>query len=139
MEIQIKIVETGDSSLLANVAEDVFDHDLDTARVTDFLNQPNRILCIAVAEGLVVGQARAAILLQPDKAPELYIDNLGVASAFQRQGIATRLLEAIIQVARTHECTEIWVSTEPDNEPARAFYSALGLAHQTVSMYDGKL
>lgn len=139
MQVQIKIVGTEDAALLANVAEDVFDHDLIEARVTDFLNQPNRILCIAIAGHVIVGQAQAAILLQPDKAPELYIDNLGVAPAFQRQGIATRLLEAVIQVARTHECAEIWVSTEPDNEPARALYSALGLAHQTVSMYDGKL
>ncbi len=139
MEFLIKIVGTENAALLANVANDVFDHDLDDARLTNFLNQPNRILCIAVAEGLVVGQAQAAILLQPDKAPELYIDNLGVAPAFQRRGIATRLLEAVIQVGRTHECAEIWVSTEPDNKPARAFYRALGLTHQTVSMYDGKL
>lgn len=139
MEIKIKIVGIEDAALLANVAEDVFDHDIAEDRLRDFLNQPNHILCIAVAEGLVVGQARAAILQHPDKAPELFVDNVGVTPAFQRRGVATQLLEAVMQAGRAHECAEIWVSTEPDNEPARALYRSLGLTHETASIFDGKL
>lgn len=139
MKIQIKIAGTEDAALLANVAEDVFDHDIIEDRLRDFLNQPNHILCIAIAEGLVVGQARAAILQHPDKAPELFVDNVGVSPAFQRRGVASRLLEAVMQVGSTHDCAEIWVSTEPDNEPARALYGALGLTHQAASIFDGKL
>lgn len=139
MEIQIKIVGTEDAALLANVAEDVFDHDIAEGRLRDFLTQPNHILCIAIVKGLVVGQARAAILQHPDKAPELFVDNVGVAPAFQRRGVATQLLEAVMQVGRTHDCAEVWVSTEPDNEPARALYNTLGLSHQTASIFDGML
>lgn len=139
MEIKIKIVGTEDAALLANVAEDVFDHDIAEDRLRNFLSQPNHILCIAIAESLVVGQARAAILHHPDKAPELFVDNVGVSPAFQRRGIASQLLNTLMQLGRTHDCTEIWVSAEPDNQPARALYNAHGLTHQNASIFDGKL
>ena len=73
---------------------------------------------------MVVGQCAAVIHRHPDKVSELYIDEVGVASAFQRQGIATRMLDAMFELGREHGCKEAWVGTEPGNVAARALYEA---------------
>ncbi|MEO5759118.1 MAG: GNAT family N-acetyltransferase [Mesorhizobium sp.] len=77
-----------------------------------------------MADGVVVGQCAAVIHRHPDKASELYIDEVGVSPAFQRQGIARQMLDAIFTIGREHGCEEAWVGTEPDNLPARALYES---------------
>ncbi|NNE78991.1 MAG: GNAT family N-acetyltransferase [Silicimonas sp.] len=41
---------------------------------------------------------------------------------YQRRGIASRLLQRIIELARDRGCEEIWLATEVDNTPARGLY-----------------
>jgi hypothetical protein len=45
---------------------------------------------VALFDDMVVGQCAAVIHRHPDKVSELYIDEVGVAPAFQRQDIADR-------------------------------------------------
>jgi aminoglycoside 6'-N-acetyltransferase I len=139
MDIRIKRIGKVDAYILGHVAEDVFDHEVTAERLASYLDEPNHILCVAVVDGLVVGQARAVVHSHPDKSPELYIDNAGVASAFQRKGIATQMLAEIIQFGKERGCREVWVGTESDNESAKALYHSLGLKMQTVAMFEGKL
>ncbi|MDG4885137.1 GNAT family N-acetyltransferase [Mesorhizobium sp. WSM4884] len=84
---------------------------------------------VAVVDGMVVGQCAAVIHRHPDKVSELYIDEVGVAPPFQRQGIASKMLDAVFEIGREHGCEEAWVGTEPDNEPARALYEARNEQH----------
>ena len=49
----------------------------------------------AFADGVMIGQLAAMVHRHPDLRPaELYVDELGVAPRFQRQGIARRLVDA---------------------------------------------
>ena len=135
MDVRITIVGPGDEHLFGSVAEDVFDHPVTAPHLTCYLEQPNHVMCVAIAGG----QVRAVILTQPDRPPELYFDNAGVAPAFQRRGIATRMFEEIMRVGRERGCHEVWVGTEPDNEPAKALYRSLGLPMQPMVFFEGKL
>ena len=139
MEISIQQISAENAALLDRVAEDVFDRAISPERLTAYLEDPGHLLCVACAGDLVVGQARAVIHHQPDKAPDLYIDNLGVASAYQRQGIAKRLLTALIDLGRARGCGEVWVSTEPENEAAIACYRSLGLKMETMVYFETDL
>jgi aminoglycoside 6'-N-acetyltransferase I len=76
---------------------------------------------------LVVGFVSAVVYLHPDKvAPELWINEIGVAPTHQRQGIGKRLLEAMLEHGRQAGCTEAWVLTERENTAAMGMYASAG-------------
>lgn len=127
------------ASLLNNVAEDVFDFEIDPTRLEKYLLAAGQFMFVAVAKSLVVGQLRGAIILHPDKRPDLYIENLGVSPAWKRQGIATRLLETTLAFGREQECEFAYVTTELDNEEGVAFYKAFGLRNESIALFDTRL
>ncbi|ESW95363.1 hypothetical protein X769_29545 [Mesorhizobium sp. LSJC268A00] len=57
-------------------------------------------MIVALADGIVVGQCAAVIHRHPDKVSELYIDELGVSPAYQRHGIARKMLDAMFALGR---------------------------------------
>ncbi|MFZ5821744.1 MAG: GNAT family N-acetyltransferase, partial [Chloroflexota bacterium] len=93
----------------------------------------------AVIEGVVIGQVLAIIHRHPDKPTELYIDDLAVSETVQRRGIATRLLEELFMIGAKRGCEEVWVAAEPDDEPAKKFYSSLNLSVRKAVVFEGNL
>ncbi len=125
----------GDERLLLDVAEDVFDFDLEPARLDDFLNDANHVLIVARLGGRVIGQIAAVLHRHFDAPPDLYIDNLGVTPEHRRQGVATRLVDLALGVGRDLGCTGTWVVTEIENDAAAALYSRTGAVRQSVAMF----
>ncbi len=70
--------------------------------------------------------ASAVHYVHPDKAPELWVNEVGVAPTHWRQGIGRHLLHALFVRGRELGCRGAWVGTEPDNLAARQLYAALG-------------
>ncbi|RWD31484.1 GNAT family N-acetyltransferase [Mesorhizobium sp.] len=124
MDVEIVRLNPGDGALVMRAAEEVFDEPVRPDRLAAYLREPAHFMIIAVAEGIVVGQCAAVIHRHPDKVSEFYVDEVGVSPAFQRQGIATKMLDAMFELGREHGCEEAWVGTEPDNIAARALYEA---------------
>ena len=125
--IEIKLLGRTDLSLLHNVAEDVFDDPIVESSTKEFFNDPRHRLVVALDSDLVVGFVSAVIYVHPDKpAPELWINEIGVAPTHQQQGIGKALMQAILEEARQAGCTEAWVLTERDNLPAMAMYKSTG-------------
>jgi len=60
----------------------------------------------------------------PDKPTELYTDGVGVAPAFQRQGIAGRMLDGMMALGKSLGCEEAWVGT--DRQRIRAAALSIG-------------
>ncbi len=84
------------------------------------------ILMIADIDGRIVGFASGTVLYHPDKAPSLFVQEVGVNEDAQRRGIARALVLAIRDEGRKQGCTTAWVLTEADNTAARALYAATG-------------
>ena len=139
MDVLITRVGKAETPLLERVAEEVFDAEITAEYLDDYLAEPNHLMCIAVADGVVVGQGRAIILKNPDRVPELFIENLGVTPAFRRQGIATRLLDELRAFGKERGCEQLWVGTESDNAPAIALYRTLGIPMTPMVLFEGKL
>ena len=95
MTIEIKILGGDDGAVLANVAAGVFDYAIDPHRSVEFLNAPRHHIAVAIDAGVVVGVASAVHYVHPDKNPELWINEVGVAPAHQRQGLAAKLLQEL--------------------------------------------
>ena len=124
------------TALLEQVAEDVFDDDIDPEQVAAYLAEPGHLMVVATVDGQVVGQCQAVVHRHVDKPDELYIDNLGVAPAFKRQGIARRMVDEILAWGREFGCRTAWVLTEPDNAEGRGFYEARGASAVPALMYE---
>jgi aminoglycoside 6'-N-acetyltransferase I len=139
MQIEIREVASSDAALFGRVAEGVFDEPVRPDRLAAYLAEPGHRMVVALIGGEVVGQVAAVVHRHPDKVTELYIDEVGVAPALQRQGIARRMLDAMLAIGRSLGCEEAWVGTEPDNVPARSLYERLGAAAEPFVMYVHKL
>jgi len=135
MTVEIVRVRPGDEALFDRVHDDVFDEPVRKDRVAAYLASEGHLMLLALDGGLVVGQCAAVIHRHPDKATELYIDNLGVAEGWRRQGIARRMVTEMFAIGRALGCEEAWVGTEPDNSPARALYRGFGKDPESFVMY----
>lgn len=124
MGIQIKQLAPGDEAILGRVATDVFDEAIDPDYLRSYLAEANHHMIVAIQAHEVVGQIRAVLHRHPDRPPELYIDNLGVTPTLQRQGIATKLLDAMLGLGKTLGCEEAWLATESNNTQAKGFYES---------------
>lgn len=120
--IEIRQVTSATADLLRDVAAEVFDEPVDPARLARYVAAQGHLMLVALDGALVVGQVAAVIHHHPDKPTELYIDELGVSPAWQRQGIARRLMDAMLALGRNAGCEEVWVGTELDNAAANALY-----------------
>jgi aminoglycoside 6'-N-acetyltransferase I len=129
MNVEIRRLYAGDDALVKRIAEDVFDEPVRPDRLSAYLASPGHFMIVALVDGLVVGQCVAVIHRHPDKVSELYIDEVGVSPAFQRQGIARKMLDAMFALGREQGCREAWVGTEPDNVAARALYESRSERH----------
>ncbi|WP_246804818.1 GNAT family N-acetyltransferase [Mesorhizobium mediterraneum] len=114
MKMEIRRLFPGDDALVMRVAEDVFDEPVRPDRLAAYLASSGHFMIVALADGIVVGQCAAVIHRHPDKVSELYIDEVGVAPAFQRQGIATKMLDAMFELGQEHGCER------PGSAPSRA-------------------
>ena len=123
---EIKILRSGDEAVLTKVAPEVFDHDVDERLSSEFLHDPRHHLAVALDAGEVVGFASAVHYVHPDKPPELWINEVGVAPAHQGRGLGRKLLHALFEVGRALGCGQSWVLTERSNAPAMGLYASLG-------------
>jgi aminoglycoside 6'-N-acetyltransferase I len=124
-EIVVRSLGADDRAVLDDVAPEVFDEALRAEWTDEFLADPRHHIVVAVAGSQVVGFVSGVHYVHPDKAPELFVNELGVTPSHRRRGIATRLFSSLLAEARRHGCCAAWVPTEADNDLARAFYESL--------------
>lgn len=104
----------------------LFDDPIRPDQSAAFLADPMNLLAIAYSGLRAVGMASATILRHPDKAPSLFVNEVGTRDGWTRQGVASALMHTLISTARARGCEGVWVGTEHDNEPAKALYRSLG-------------
>jgi ribosomal protein S18 acetylase RimI-like enzyme len=136
MSVEIRRVEPGEEELLAHVDEDVFDYAIDRETLACYLAAPGHHFVVAIADGVVIGQAAAVVHRHADARPvELYIDEIAVAQSFRRKGIARLMLDELFALGRELGCAEAWVGTEPDNLAATTLYESRGALPEPFTMY----
>lgn len=122
MVFTVRRLQPGDEGAFRSIAPDVFDEPIHPERLGAYLREPGHIMVLAFEGDLVVGQCAGVIHRHPDKTTELYIDEVGTASTHLRRGIARLMMDELFAWGREFGCTEAWLGTETDNEPAKALY-----------------
>jgi ribosomal protein S18 acetylase RimI-like enzyme len=125
--ITIRILAHSEDTVLNDVAPDVFDQAVIAKLAKEFVADPRHHLAVALTPaGKVIGMASGVHYVHPDKPPQMFINEVGVSSAYEGQGIGKRLLQALLDRAAALGCTEAWTATEPDNQRANALYRKAG-------------
>jgi predicted N-acetyltransferase YhbS len=91
-DIEIRLLGQGDIEVLSDVAEGVFDNPVESRWARAFLDDERHHMVVALEGSRVVGMASAVDYVHPDKAPQLWINEVGVAPSHQQRGIGRRLL-----------------------------------------------
>jgi aminoglycoside 3-N-acetyltransferase I len=85
------------------------------------------IALVALKDGEVVGGLAAYELHKfEQERSEIYIYDLAVDADHRRQGIATRLILELRQIAAVRGAYVIFVQADPGDDPAIALYTKLG-------------
>ena len=122
----IRLLGPDEAAVLEHVLPGVFDNTVDPHYTAEFFADPRHHLAVALDGDAVVGMASALHYVHPDKPPEMYVNEVGVAPTYRNQGIGRRLLEVLFAHGRTLGCTEAWLGTEQNNTAALRLYAAAG-------------
>jgi GNAT superfamily N-acetyltransferase len=132
MQVAIRLLGRDDGRVFDRVAPGVFDNPVDPRRAAEFLADPRHHMVVALLDGEVVGMASGVHYVHPDKAPELWVNEVGVAPQHQGRGVGRNLLAALFARGRELGCSEAWVGTEHGNIAARRLYAAVGGMEQPM-------
>lgn len=130
MTVDVRMLGPGEAAALEGVADGVFDNPVNAMWAAEFLADQRHHLAVAVDGGVVVGFASGVHYLHPDKPPELWVNEVGVAPTHRRQGLGRRLLGALFERGRAVGCGTAWVATDRGNAAARSLYAAAGGAEE---------
>ena len=122
----MRVLGADERAVLDRTAPDVFDRPVDARWSREFFADPRHHLAVALEGERVVAFASGVHYVHPDKPPELFVDEVGVAPTYQGQGIGRRVLEALLRHGGALGCVQAWVLTSEDNERARRLYASLG-------------
>ena len=124
MAVDLHKLSADNSGMLVHIAPEVFDHEINHEYLAAFLEDPRHVMFIATDGSTVVGMASGFEYFHPDKPPQLWINEVGVASTHRRQGIGRRLVDALVGYAKDRRCVYAWLGTEADNTAAQRCFGA---------------
>jgi ribosomal protein S18 acetylase RimI-like enzyme len=124
--IEIRMLGGDEHALLKNVVPDVFDNEVDDLLISEFLADDRHHIAVAIDDGKVIGFASGVHYIHPDKPAEMWINEVGVADAYQGRGIGKAVMKTMLAHARALGCVNAWVLTERSNKAAMALYASAG-------------
>jgi len=120
-------VEVVTSREAAAVAAHLFDDPVEERSLGAFLADERHHLLIAYVDDRPAGFVTGVELFHPDKPkPEMFLYELGVDEPYRGRGLATALLERLIELCRERGCGTMFVLADEDNAAARATYAKAG-------------
>ncbi len=123
--MQVRRLLPGDEETVLAAAH-LFDEPPDRQATAALLASSTDHLLMAFVGEQAAGFALAHELRRLDGPPELFLYEIATDPAFQRQGAARALIEALKQTARQLPAKNIFVLTHALNRPAMALYAATG-------------
>ncbi len=136
--IQIREAGPGDEATVTVLIHELAAASGETSPLTEgyarnYLATPGSHVLLAKNAGRIAG------LLSYSVRPNLYhagpsalIEELVVAEVERGQGVGSALLEHLLALLKAAGCTEVSVTTLPENEGAQRFYRAHGLVDEAV-------
>ena len=80
----------------------------------------------SVDGAVLLGMASSRLELKPYKKTRwLYVDEVDVCADHRKKGAGKKMMQALLDIAQSRGCEELWLGTEVDNVAANALYQSL--------------
>jgi len=134
----VKTLSPVDLPLLLSAADDVFDNPVNETYAREFLEDPRHHIVAALVDDTIIGFASAVHYIHPDKPPELWINEVGVAAAHQGRGIGKAIMNEMLHLGKQLGCVNAWVLTDKDNIAANGLYQSIGgrISEEETVLYE---
>lgn len=95
----------------------------------EIAGQAGRTVLIALREEKAVGTVDCVVVpnLTRGGRPFMLVENVVVARVARRQGVASRLFDALVELARAAGCYKVQLLSRVDRADAHRFYESRGL------------
>ncbi|MDQ3877662.1 MAG: GNAT family N-acetyltransferase [Actinomycetota bacterium] len=103
-----------------------FDNRFSLQSLRDFVEDEDRVYLVAYIGEELVGAAHAYVMQHPTGWKHLYIDEIDTAKPHRRRGVATRLMNELLRLAREVNANEAWLGVDEGNDAGYALYRKLG-------------
>jgi ribosomal-protein-alanine N-acetyltransferase len=120
-EIAVRVMKFEDLDQVYDLERQVFPNPWPKSFFESDLGLPRTVGLVAQNDGRVIGYALAT-----SADIEFHITNVGVDPSFQRQGVASRLMDELQAIAATRGCSHAYLEVRVDNYPAIELYLKLG-------------
>jgi ribosomal protein S18 acetylase RimI-like enzyme len=90
-----------------------------------FLKDNKGFLLLAYDGKKIAGAALCYEMPHPAGDHSLYVHELDTHPDYRRHGVATTIMERLMEIAKERGLQELWVGTEMENTTARSFYMSL--------------
>lgn len=133
MDYIIRNAVAADAPAIAAIEAVCFSSPWSLAQIEDEIGKGNALFFVAKSGGTVCGYVSAE-----DICGECYMNNLAVASACRRRGIAAALMRSLTDAAKSRGCELLTLEVREGNAPARNLYETCGfsLAGVRKNFYD---
>ena len=133
MDYIIRNAVAADAPAIAAIEAVCFSSPWSLAQIEDEIGKGNALFFVAKSGGPVCGYVSAE-----DICGECYMNNLAVASACRRRGIAAALMRSLTDAAKSRGCELLTLEVREGNAPARNLYETCGfsLAGVRKNFYD---
>lgn len=90
-----------------------------------FLEDDKNLLLLAYDGDKIAGAALCYEMPHPAGEDSLYVHELDTHPDYRRHGVATAIMQKLMEIAKERGMKELWVGTETENTKARSFYESL--------------
>lgn len=125
--IVLKVANPGDAPAIAEIEKECFSDPWSVNSVKEFISHAeNTILCAMCESELCAYISETHIL------DEVQIANVAVSAKFRQRGIASLLMEALINKCVSHNVTMITLEVRQSNIPATNLYEKFGFESEGI-------
>jgi aminoglycoside 3-N-acetyltransferase I len=109
-----------------NEASMEIDEPLTQDSLTEFLTDPRNVYLTVHAGQQLAGALHGIAYAHPAGRRYLYVDEVDTDEAFRRQGVASAMLKAALEIALGMGSHAVWLGADDGNDAAHAVYRSLG-------------
>ncbi|MFH1561347.1 MAG: GNAT family N-acetyltransferase [Patescibacteria group bacterium] len=131
MNFEVERISSFNNDLIADLRSVFTDKNWSLVSSLSFVKDNKNYFLLVKKEGEMAGFLIAYRLQRLDeKSSKVLIYEVEVAKPFRKMGLASKMIETILSMAKKDGAVEVWVPTNKSNLPAVALYQKTGATGQ---------
>ena len=123
-DIVIRKAVVSDSGIIADIEKECFSSPWSVNQIAEEIVKENVVFLSAEINNVLCGYVSGQLILD-----EFYISNIAVTNAFRGRGVASLLLDKLINELQNKVCSFVTLEVRESNNSARRLYEKFGFSN----------